>query len=365
MTALAGGGTLLSFYARRERVRIPVYVIIFAALILETAVSSEGLYATPAERAAYAETVTGNPGLIAMVGPAYAVTNVGGDVAWQWGGFGAVIAALMSMFIVGRHTRGEEQSGRSELVRASVVGRYAPTAAALVVASAANVLMGAATTLVMIAAGQPAAGSIALGASLGAVGLLFAGVAAVAVQVSQSTAGAYGLVGAVLGASYALRAAGDVGNGTLSWLSPIGWGQAMRPFAGERWWPLVLLLGTAAALVVVAFALVGRRDEGAGLLAPRPGPAAAAPSLARPLGLALRLQRGALIAWAAGLFLGGLSIGLTAQDADSILGDSKQVDELFSQTAGSLVDNYLAVVAAVDGPDRHGVRDPGRAADAR
>ena len=343
MTALAGGGTLLSFYARRERVRIPVYVIIFAALILETAVSSEGLYATPAERAAYAETVTGNPGLIAMVGPAYAVTNVGGDVAWQWGGFGAVIAALMSMFIVGRHTRGEEQSGRSELVRASVVGRYAPTAAALVVASAANVLMGAATTLVMIAAGQPAAGSIALGASLGAVGLLFAGVAAVAVQVSQSTAGAYGLVGAVLGASYALRAAGDVGNGSLSWLSPIGWGQAMRPFAGERWWPLVLLLGTAAALVVVAFALVGRRDEGAGLLAPRPGPAAAAPSLARPLGLALRLQRGALIAWAAGLFLGGLSIGLTAQDADSILGDSEQVDELFSQTAGSLVDNYLAV----------------------
>jgi ABC-2 type transport system permease protein len=195
----------------------------------------------------------------------------------------------------------------------------------------------------MIAAGQPAAGSIALGASLAAVGLLFAGVAAVAVQVSQGTAGAYGLVGAVLGASYALRAAGDVGNGTLSWLSPIGWTQAIRPFAGERWWPLALLLGVAAALVGVAFVLVGRRDDGAGLLVPRPGPATAAPALARPLGLALRLQRGSLIAWASGLFLGGLSIGLTAQDADSFLGDSKEVDELFAQTAGSLVDNYLAV----------------------
>ena len=52
-----------------------------------------------------------------MVGPPYAVTTVGGDVAWQLGGFGAAFVALMSMFIVGRHTRGEEQSGRSELVR--------------------------------------------------------------------------------------------------------------------------------------------------------------------------------------------------------------------------------------------------------
>jgi ABC-2 type transport system permease protein len=343
MSALTGAGTLLRFYARRERVRIPVYVIVFAALIVSTAVQSEALYPTQADRDAYVASVAGNPGLIAMVGPAHAVTNVGGDVAWQWGSFGAVVAALMSMFIVGRHTRGEEQSGRSELVRASVVGRHASTAAALGIAAAASVLMGAATALVMIAAGQPAAGSIALGASLGAAGLLFAGVTAVAVQVSQGTAGAYGLVGAVLGASYALRAAGDVGDGTLSWLSPIGWGQAMRPFAGERWWPLALLLGVAAALVVVALALAARRDDGAGLLAPRPGPATAAPSLARPLGLALRLQRGALLAWAAGLFLGGLSIGLTAQDAGSIVGNSQTADDLFSQAAGSLVDNYLAV----------------------
>ena len=278
-----------------------------------------------------------------MVGPPYAVTSVGGDVAWQWGAFGAVVAALMSMFIVGRHTRGEEQSGRSELVRASVVGRNAPLTAALIVAVLAQLVMGAATTLVMIGADTPAAGSISLGASLAAVGILFAAVAAVAVQVSEGTGGAYGLVGAVLGASFALRAAGDVGDGTLSWLSPIGWGQAMRPYADERWWPLALFLVATALLLALAFALLARRDEGAGLLAPRPGPPTAARTLTRPMGLAFRLQRAALAAWAVGLFFGGLSIGLTAQDADSILGDSKEVDELFAQAAGSLVDNYLAV----------------------
>jgi ABC-2 type transport system permease protein len=340
---MTGLRTLLRFALRRERLRIPVYVLVLAALIASTAAQSEELYPTAASRADYVATVKGNPGLIAMVGPPYAVTNVGGDTAWQWGAFGAVVAALMSMFIVGRHTRGEEQSGRSELVRASVVGRPAPLAAGLLVAVIAQLVMGAATALVMVGADTPAAGSIALGASLAAVGILFAGVAAVAVQVSASTGGAYGLVGAVLGAAYALRAAGDVGDGTLSWLSPIGWGQAMRPYAGERWWPLALFAVATVVLVTAAFALLVRRDDGAGLLVPRPGPPAAAPALTRPFGLALRLQRAALIGWAVGLFFGGLSIGLTAQDADSILGDSKEVDELFAQAAGSLVDNYLAV----------------------
>ncbi len=224
-----------------------------------------------------------------------------------------------------------------------MVGRRAPLTAALVVATIANLLMGAATTLVMLAAGQPVAGSLAFGASLAGAGLFFMGVAAVAVQVSQSTAGASGIVGAALGAAYVLRAAGDVGDGTLSWLSPIGWAQSMRPYADERWWPLLLLLAGTALLVVAAFALLQRRDEGAGLLQPRPGPPHAHPLLARPAGLALRLSRGAVLGWTAGLFLGGLSIGLTAQDAESIVGDSDTADELFAQTAGSLVDNYLAV----------------------
>ncbi len=343
MSDLAGTGALIRFAARRERVRVPVYLLILVALIASTAAQSESLYSTQAERDQYAATVAGNPGLIAIVGPAYAVTNVGGDTAWQWGAFGAVTAALMSMFIVGRHTRGEEQSGRSELIRASVVGRYAPTAAAMVVVTVVNVLLAALVALTMIGLDQPAAGSIALGASLGGAGLLFAGVAVVAMQVNQSTGGAYGLVGAALGASYMLRAAGDVGDGTLSWLSPIGWAQSMRPYADERWWPLLLLLGGAGAFTAAGFALLGRRDDGAGLVAPRPGPARASGLLAHPFGLALRLSRVALAGWAAGLFLGGVSIGLTGKDVESILGDSQEVDKIYMQASGSLVDNYLAV----------------------
>ena len=196
----------------------------------------------------------------------------------------------------------------------------------------------------MIGLDQPSAGSLALGASLTGVGLVFAGVAAVAVQISQTTSAASGMVGAAIGGAYLLRAAGDVGDGTLSWLSPIGWGQAMRPFAGERWWPLALSLVAASALVGAAFALRARRDEGAGLVEPRPGPATAsraaddARSASRCASSAARCSAGARACSSA-----ALSIGLTGRDAKSLIGDSDQLGTILGSSQADIVDQYFAV----------------------
>ena len=112
----------------------------------------------------------------------------------------------------------------------------------------------------------------------------------------------------MLGLAYVLRAAGDVGDGRLSWDSPIGWAERVRPIAGERWWVLALPVLATLALVAVAVALVARRDHGAGLLPERPGPATASPRLRSPLGLAWRLQRGALLGWTLGFAAAGYMI---------------------------------------------------------
>jgi ABC-2 type transport system permease protein len=117
----------------------------------------------------------------------------------------------------------------------------------------------------------------------------------------------------------------------------------MRPYAGERWWPLALLIAATAALVWGAVALRARRDDGAGLVAPRPGPPAAAPRLTHPLGLAFRLQRGVLLGWSAGLFISGVSIGLTGRDAKSLVGDSTEISDILGSNAGDIVDQYFAV----------------------
>lgn len=151
---------------------------------------------------------------IAFNGPAQGLDTLGGQVAFQVGAFGLVMAALMSLLMIGRLTRGEEEAGRMELLRALPVGPQAPTAAALLTVAAMNVAVGGLVTLALLAQPLPAAGSVTFGASFTLVGLVFAGIALVAAQVSENTRVVSGTAGAALGAAFALRAAGDIGDGT-------------------------------------------------------------------------------------------------------------------------------------------------------
>src|SRR5207244_9266499 len=134
--------------------------------------------------------------------------------------------------------------------------------------------------------------------------------------------------GALLGLAYVTRIVGDIRDGTVSWFSPIGMVQKARPFAGERWWPLLPLLAAALALIAVGFRLAVRRDHGAGLVAPRPGRSVAAPTLGHPLGLAMRLQRGALMGWGAGILVTGIAYGWIAPTIDSFVANNKAVAQL-------------------------------------
>jgi ABC-2 type transport system permease protein len=207
-----------------------------------------------------------------------------------------------------------------------------------------DVIVGVLVTLVLLAQHLPVAGSVAFGVSFALVGFLFASVALVAAQVSENTRVVYGIAGTVLGASFVLRAVGDIGDGAISWLSPIGWAQKTRPFAGEQWWPFLLILVTAGVLVVVAVALSRQRDLGGGLVAPRPGRADASSGLGRPVGLAVRLQRGSLTGWSVGVVLTGVAYGSIADSINDFVKDNKALADLVAAQGGaSLADSYLAM----------------------
>src|SRR5262249_59115279 len=100
--------------------------------------------------------------------------------------------------------------------------------------------------------------------------------------------------------------------GALSWPPPMGGSQQLRPYGPLRWWVLVIPVLFTIAVTAVAYVLAGRRDLGTGLLPVRPGPPVAGASLDGPLGLAWRLQRGTLLAWAAGPAVYGPVIGALA-----------------------------------------------------
>lgn len=339
---MTGTLQLVRAFLRRDRWLVLWWSVGIAVLYWSQAVSVEGMYGTQAELDRAAAVMGSNAAFVAMAGPARALNTIGGQVTWQATAFGAVAAGLMSMFIVVRHTRGEEESGRDELLRASAVGRRATTAATLVVALLANVVAGTLVAVSLIAFPLATADSIGLGVGLAASGAVFTGTALLAAQLTTGARAAYGLTGVVMGAAYVLRAIGDVGAQALSWLSPVGWYQGMHAFSGLRWWPVLLLVVAAAAATAVALAVFVRRDHGAGVLADRPGPARAAPGLSTAFGLGWRLQRGALVGWSLGLFLTAASYGSLGNDVADLLGEGA-AQEMFTQGAGRLVDGFYAV----------------------
>jgi ABC-2 type transport system permease protein len=135
------------------------------------------------------------------------------------------------------------------------------------------------------------------------------------------------------------------------WLSPIGWAVQFRAFGGDRWWVLAIPLVCAALATTVAVALASRRDLGAGLLAPRPGPARAAAWLRGPFSLAVRLQGGGLAGWAVSLAVVGAVIGVMAPAASSLLDTSSALKDAITKMGGgtAAVNAFLAAMAGLYG----------------
>jgi ABC-2 type transport system permease protein len=344
---MTGTGRLLRFDLRRERARLPWWIGGTAVLFLIQSTQSQNMYGDPQALARLRETVGANTAVVAMSGPARLLDTIGGEIVFEIFGFAAIVVALMNMFLVGRYTRGDEETGRAELLLAAEVDRRAPIAAALLLAVLADLVTGAVVFAVLAGTGLPIGGSLLVAASLAGLGLLFAGLTAFAAQIFEHARGVYGSVGLVLGAAWAARAAGDAGDTGLQWVSPIGWGQRTLPYVADRWWPLLLTLGTTVLLVVGAVALLDRRDLGDGLVRSRPGRPGASRALGSATGLAWRLQRGAVTGWVAGVALLGAAYGSIGDGIEQFVIDNPEVAAYLPGGADRVVDSYLALTVTV------------------
>lgn len=339
----AGSPTFLRTFLRRDRWVILWFSVGVSVLYWSQGASVDGAYRTQAEFDRAAAAMGQNAAFIAMLGPARALNSTGGQVAWQSTAFGAITIGLMAMMLIGRHTRAEEESGRDELMRAGAVGRTAPMTAALGVTMLASLIVGLSVSLTLIGYGLPVAGSAVMGAGLAVFGIAAAAVALLVAQLTPNTRTVYGITGALLGAAYAVRAFGDVAQPALSWISPIGWYQAMHGYSGERWWPVLLLLGLAGAATVAAYRVFGVRDFAAGVLPDRPGPSRAGSGLLSGVGLALHLHRGSIRGWSLGMLFGGIGYGAIGSDVKSLLGDSEFAREFLTTGGPDLVDSFYAL----------------------
>ncbi|MFD9942231.1 ABC transporter permease [Nonomuraea sp. NPDC059023] len=309
---LTGTGAMVRLALRRDRIKLTLWLVAITVLVPRFHSAAVNAVVPTPEALAQAAQMIRVSFMRVLGGPLFGeVTTQSYFLAAYWVEF-LLAAAIMNMMLVTRHTRAEEQSGRAELIRAAVVGRHAQLTAALIVALISNAALAVLTAAAASTIGFPVGSALLFGASLAAAGLVFAGVTAVTVQVTEHPRGANGLAGIVLFAAWLLRGAGAMQGqegGPLFWLSPIGWSQQTRTLADERWWPLGLSVVLAGLLVVGAFSLSSRRDLGASMVVSRPGRASAPSWLRTPFTLALRLQQATIAGWGAAFLAIGLVLG--------------------------------------------------------
>jgi ABC-2 type transport system permease protein len=341
-TAFAGTRQLLRLILRRDRIRLPLWLVGLGGMIVISALAVPPIYDTPQKIAGYASAVGTSPVNYLMSGRQAGIDTIGGIVANEISQVAQLGICLMVIFLVVRHTRAEEESGRAELIRSAVMGRHAAALAGLLYGVSAALLIGLSTTASMLVAGLDGLGSATYGVGLVLLGWCYAAVGLVAAQLSTSPRGSLGLAGAAIAIGYFVRGVGAMQNNALVWASPFGWTQRMDAFGAERWWPALPLGALSAVLVGLAVWLTAYRDFGSGVLQARPGPPRASRFLGSPVGLALRLQRSLLIGWAIGLTLLGLLYGAVIPTIPDLIASNPDI----AQVIGTSADAEQALIEA-------------------
>jgi ABC-2 type transport system permease protein len=346
---------LTRFFLRRERVTSTVWILSIFAVVVGLVPGLQEIMV--GEDAAALVNMMENPTMVAMVGPALASIN--GTYGALYTNFMLLFTALtvgiMNIFLVVRHTRADEELGRYEVVRSLPTGRLAHLNATLVTVIIINTLLAVVMGLGMFALGDESMsfnGSLLWGAALGATGLVFAALAALFSQLSSNARGAISYSFVALIVLYFLRGAGDM-QGALAWddallagetpvmtalslISPLGMVMRTYAFAGDVWWPVFVLLGTAAVIAAFAFKLNASRDIEQGIIPARPGRSFASKMLVAPhgRGLAFKLMRTAFIWSLVGMFLLGASYASILGEIDEFVARNDMYQGLMLNIAG-------------------------------
>jgi ABC-2 type transport system permease protein len=330
------------------KVRTLAFVYVFAAYAYVQPVGYRSAYRDLSDRIAFARSFGQNVGLKLLYGDPHGVQTVSGYTAWRAGGTLAIAAAIFGLLAAVRALRGEEESGRLELVLSGPVSRRTVNVSALGAVGVGILLLWAAETVGFVAAGLAVGGSAYLALATVSVALVCAGLGAVVSQLAPTRRMALELGFAAVAAFFLLRILADTvdGLGFLRWLSPLGWAEELRPFTGAR--PLVLLLplGATLALLAVAARLAAGRDIGTGVLPSRDSAEPRYVLLSSPTAVALRDARGVLLAWGIGVGVFGYILGIVSRSVSSA-DISESVQEQISKLGtGSIVSatGYLAFV---------------------
>lgn len=290
----------------RLRTQVPWLTVLPAVVLVLTAVLCPSYGTTYPTRGDQLQAVAwsrSNTTMVFMYGQLAAGADSVQLAAWELGAMTCLVLGVVVVLRTAGLARGEEDQGRAEILHAASAGPVARVTGQAVLLALVSALLGTGAGGGLIALdGTRATDACAYGAAVGVTCMLLAAITLLGAQLVSDAVGARSLGLSVVAATYiayGLECAKD-----WPW---VRWAGAASPFrlredllqgSVTHWescaWALVvwLLLTCAAAI------LARRRDLGQGLVPVRP-PWTLVPVRARgPVGLALWLSAGGLVAWA-------------------------------------------------------------------
>ena len=350
----------IAFRAFRQlRLAAIVLGVTFGAVAASAAVTYVDSFPTEASRRAIAASLSGDAGFSVLFGQVGAIDTVGGYTAYKCFVFLSTIGAVWAALSVTRLLRGEEDSGRWQLVLAGRTSPARATSATLGgVAAAIGVVCVVTMVLTMVAGARPGvdfsvADAAMFGLSLVVAAASFAVVAALCSQLAQTRRLATALSIGAFAVAFVVRMIADSNASShwLLWATPLGWVELMQPLTGNRLAPLVPAVVTIAGLGALSVVLASRRDGGHGVLATRDTTPVRPFGLATPLGLTARLTAGVLGGWAAGMAATSFVFGVVAKPAADALAGSSSVGTTLTRfgAGGTGATQYLAVAFVLIG----------------
>lgn len=281
--------------ARDARTRALSFGGLFFAVVWANAVGYTSTYPNLADRIKLVAAFGENKAARMLYGVGHDLVSVGGYTAWRAGGLLALFAGLFGIFASARSMRGEEDSGRTELVLVGALTRTRAYVATLAGVGVTLVGLWISTTAGGLVGGLPLRGSCYFASTLLGVAMVYVAVGAVANQVFPTRRGALGMSAGVLGADFLVRIVADTTDHTfIHWWTPLGWAEEMRAFSGSRAAVALLPIAATLCLLVAAGVLHARRDMGGAYVAAHDTSDAHTELLSSPFALAVRLDRVAI-----------------------------------------------------------------------
>jgi ABC-2 type transport system permease protein len=307
-------------------------VVVFASIY-----GYRSAYPTLAGRMRLAMTFSHDAGIAAVFGPARVLETVSGFVAFRTLGVIPLIVGIWATLTATKALRGNEESGRWEILVSSPITRGNATLATIRgLYGSITITLLISSILIAVAArishDFPIRSSLFFSLSLIAAGYFFASVGALASQLTALRKSASAIAGTVIGLSFLVRAIADSSTtfNWVHWLSPLGWVTESAPLTHPQWWGLLLLLIGTLICTAAAVSISGKRDLHSSLFVERKSRTVnfRVTSVSR---LWVALHCGNILSWIIGLFFMAFAFGLVAHGASKAFSGSSTIQNTFAK----------------------------------